>query len=410
MSIYDYLKAYTASALRISALNKVTANVDKREGSVIFDTISPLSVVAANIIDMMRIALENTNLQTAGGQWLDLIGQQPPCGVYRKQAVKAIKKAIATPSGVYVATNTRFKSNDGLGLFWRITSALGDDAYLLTCETAGAAGGGDYGELTPDSSVQGLDLLVFADEPAFNDGEDEESDDEFRLRIWDALKTNAYGGNFADYQHWVLNEIKTQSGEPSFDGMIFFPSTRYTGGGNIKIFPTQTDVIGRKYMPANQTACEALKSYLDPISASGLGAGVSPVGHRVEVASPGSDLWDLKISVVLKQGYDIDDYYDDAFDRVGSYFEIIRSNLVSKINDEFPMASGSTSGYIETITANNIIGYLIPEIECFESVESVKRKINGIYVDVNNTTYNPTFSNSLLPSISNITFEVVTDE
>ena len=124
MSIYDYLGAYTAPALLNLALNKVTANVDKREGAVIYDTLSPLSIVAAEIISMMQTALSNTDLQTASGEWLDLIGQQPPCGVYRKQATFAQKYAIATPIDASVPNGTRFQSNAGLGLFWAISSSL----------------------------------------------------------------------------------------------------------------------------------------------------------------------------------------------------------------------------------------------------------------------------------------------
>ena len=409
MAIYDYLKSYTAQALRVSALNRVTANVDKREGSVIYDTVSPLSVVAANIIDMMRIALANTDLQTASGQWLDLVGQQPPCGVYRTQAVKAIKIAVAHPSGVVIANDTLFKSNEGLGLVWRVTDSLGSDQYLLTCETAGAVGGSDYGALTPNVTVQNLDSIEFADEPPFNPGADEESDDDFRLRIWEALKTDAYGGNFADYKAWVLREVSNNG--PSFDGMMFYPSTRYSEGGNIKIFPTQTN--GYKYLPAMEQACVALKAYIDPDALNGLGAGMAPVGHRVDIEPPSASLWTLRITVTMKTGYVIDDYVDKARDRVETYFEVVRSNLVSKIGDSFPNATGSAAGYKATITKNNIIGYLIPEVECFESVVKVERLVNQFgfdeYIEIDSVTYDPTALSSSLPVINNIEFVVASN-
>lgn len=399
MGIYDYLGAYTAPALLNLALNQVTANVDRREGSVIFDTLSPLSIVAADIIAMMRSALSNTDLQSATGEWLDLIGQQPPCGVYRKQATFAQKYAIATPIDAPLTIGLRFQSNAGLGLFWAISEVLGDGRYILTCETAGAAPGGDYGTLTPVVSNSELKVFAFEDVAPFNAGNDEESDYDFRLRIWDALKTDAYGGNFADYKHWVLSDIGTRAGEPSFDGMQFFPSSRYIGGGNIMIRPTQPDQSGHAYCPADPAACDALKAYLDP--EGGSGAGVSPVGHRVSVAAPKADVWNLTIYVTLKSGYTLEDYISPARAQIEKYFEAVRRSLVSTINDAFPTASGASAGYLETLFISTLKGYLVPEISAFSAIGAVTRD-GAPAVDV---IYDPTAANASLPVLGTVSFE-----
>ena len=398
MGIYDYWGAYTAPALLNLALNKVTANVDKREGAVIYDTLSPLSVVAAEIISMMQTALSNTDLQTASGEWLDLIGQQPPCGVYRKQATFAQKYAIATPIDASVPNGTRFQSNAGLGLFWAISASLGDGRYILTCETVGASPGGDYGALTPVVSINGLKSLVFEDVAPYNAGSDAEDDYDFRLRIWDALKTDAYGGNFADYQHWVLSDIGQASGKPAFDGMMFFSASRYLGGGHIKIRPTQPDQYGHACCPATSAACEALKTYLDPDN--GTGAGIAPVGHAVDVSAPSSDVWDLTISVTLKNGYELNDYIVAAREQIEIYFETVRKALVSKIGDTYPSAYGASAGYIQTLYISTLKGYLVPEIDAFSAIGAVER--DGVAaVDV---IYDPTANNASLPVLGTVAF------
>ena len=402
MGIYDFLSSYTAPALLRSALGKVSSSVDKREGSVIYDTLSPLSVVAANIISMFKTALENTDLQTATGEWLDLIGQQPPCGVYRKQATKASKFASTTPNVDTLANDTAFQSNVGMGLIWRISQNLGNGRYLLTCETSGAAPGGDYGELTPSNTISGLQKIVFDDIAPFNEGSDAESDYDFRLRIWAALKMDSYGGNFEDYKRWILTEINQIPGMPAFDGFAFFPASRYTGGGNICIYPTQTASNGEKYLPASDEACDVLKQYLDPDSVSGMGAGVSPVGHHIEVKQANLSRISFRLTVKLKSGYNLNDYKQKAFERINEYFESLRAGIVTKMGDGFPENYNATTGFRYTIQASIMKSYLIPEIEAFDDVTKIEIHLASGWSDFTSINYGIKPNSGIVATLSTL--------
>ena len=277
-------------------MNAVTADVDKREGSVIFDTLSPCAVISASLISELKTALAETDIQTATESWLDLIASQ--FGVYRRSAIAAQKVGLATPADAGISLDQRFETKAGLDFYWKVTEILGDGYYVLTCETAGADGGADYGELTAVPAVSGLESFVFTSTVV--EGSDAESDTALRLRYWQELKSDAYGGNFSDYKDWIFHRFAQDASGATLDGMMIFPASRYLGGGTVLIRPTMES--SESYLPADQNVCDRLKAFLDPQNAQGLGAGIVPVGHRVTVQAPDLDTWDLVVKVRLHQG------------------------------------------------------------------------------------------------------------
>ena len=404
MGLYDYLATYTAPSILQSALNQITANVDKREGAVIYDTLAPLAVIAARIIGIMQTALENTDLQTASGSWLDLIASQPPACIYRNTAQAAQKSAQAKPIAVDIALGARFTTQNGMGNAWIITEKLSAGRYVLTCETAGAEPGGDYGELTPDDSIDGLESLSFEDVAPVNRGKDEEDDEEFRLRIWQNLKRNRYGGNFNDYMSWIFSDFANNANGGTLDGVQFFPASRYIGGGHIRIYPTAPDKDGNKYMPASAELCDRLKMFLDPPAGNlnGVGAGVAPVGHCVDVVQPDTDGWNLDISVILRTGRSeiTDADREAATKNLYAYFEEIRGELVSELGESFPNAGDSGTGYETTVYIDRIKSAATGGGAIFQSAQAVLRNGEG----ATDTTYTPGLwgQASQLPVISSI--------
>lgn len=350
-SIYDYLDKWTATAITRNVLSTVRSDVDKREGSVIYDAVAPLSFMVAAVLQMLKTALANTDLQTATGDWLDLLGSDK--GVYRKQATPSRRTAIVSPLSIELSIGARFETKAGLGLFWAITGATENQGeYILECETAGSEGGSDYGTLTPVVPVNGLDSFTFNTTMVY--GSDEESDLDFRLRIWESLKSDAYGGNFADYKDWVFNGFANSDNGTQIDGMMFYPSYRFDLGGRIKIFPTcaeyDSDGNAIRYLPATLSVSAALKDYLDPVGFSGLGAGIVPVGHEVIVSSPGKTILYVRVVVELKQGQTLtDDLKRAAYTDMQTYIESVRKESLTVVDSEFPW-----EGYGISITKGGV--------------------------------------------------------
>lgn len=351
-SIYDYLDKWTATAITQNVLKTVRSDVDKREGSVIYDAVAPLSFMVAAVLQMLKTTLANTDLQTATGDWLDLLGADK--GVYRKDAIASRRIASASPVDAPLSVGMRFETQAGLGLFWEIKSATGTQGeYIVECETAGSAGGSDYGNLSPVSTVNGLDSFAFQSTLIY--GADVESDMDFRLRIWASLKSDAYGGNFADYKNWVFNTFAESENGADIDSMLFYPSTSYNGGGTVKIFPTVTEYDSdseTKYLPASAFVCSALKAYLDPVGITGRGAGVAPVGHRVVVSAPGSTILNVRAYVELKAGQTqiSEDLKKAAYDDLQTYIESVRKVSVTLPESDFPR-----NGYSVSITLDGMV-------------------------------------------------------
>lgn len=397
-SIYDYLDKWTATAITQNVLKTVRSDVDKREGSVIYDAVAPLSFMVAAVLQMLKTTLANTDLQTATGDWLDLLGADK--GVYRKDAIASRRTALASPLDAQLTVGTRFETKAGLGLFWAIKSATENQGeYIIECETAGSEGGSDYGELTPVSPVNGLNSFTFYDTLVY--GSDEESDMDFRLRIWETLNSDAYGGNFADYKNWVFNTFAKSENGATIDGMLFYPSSGYHGGGTVKIFPTVTEYDlyedGLKYIPASSAICNYLKAYLDPINTSGLGAGIVPVGHRVTIESPQSTELEVVANVELKDGQsEISDEVKRAvYDDLQAYIESVRKDAITLPDSAFP-----TDGYSVSITLDGLVnaiqGLGATLILRFKQVVSVY--INGVEItSTNKLEWDNTAEDSALP-------------
>lgn len=374
-SIYDYLDKWTATAITRNVLSTVRSDVDKREGSIIYDSVAPLSFMVAAVLRMLKTALANTDLQTATGDWLDVIGSDK--GVYRKQAIPSRRIASASPIDIQLSVGTRFETKAGLGLFWAITSATENQGeYIVECETAGSDGGADYGELTPVVPVAGLESFIFTSTMVY--GSDTESDIDFRLRIWQSLKSDSYGGNFADYKDWVFNTFAGSENGSEIDGMLFYPA--FDGGGTVKIFPTaaeyDSDGNAIRFLPASSGVCAALKAYLDPINASGLGSGIAPVGHRVTVESPGTTVLIFSVSVELKSGQTeiTDELKRATYDDLQAYIESVRQESLTLSDSAFPDV------YKVSITRggadNAIMGLGAGLVTRFAQVVSVS--VNGI--------------------------------
>ena len=231
MGVYDSLDKYTQVALLQTALNAARDDVDKREGSIMYDALAPLAFLVGKVLEVFKSIAENADIQTAQGEALDWAASQ--FGIYRTEAVAAVREAQATPDGIEFEVGETFKTDAGLGLVWKCSEVLTGGKIVLQCQTAGADGGADYGELTPQASKDGLQSLVFVNTRSA--GADAETDAAFRIRFWRELQRESYGGNFADYQKWIFTLFAQQPNGAAIKGAAIFPA--WDGGGTVKIVP-----------------------------------------------------------------------------------------------------------------------------------------------------------------------------
>ncbi|MDF2804587.1 MAG: phage protein [Anaerocolumna sp.] len=258
-------------------LGRVTNDVDKREGSIIYDALAPCAYELAQIYFDLNHFVDLVSGDTAVGEYLDRIVTD--YGLTRKAATNAIRKI--TTSGP-VAINTRWGINNTV---YAITEMVDVNVYKATCEQPGSVGNYYDGKLTNIDNVSGVtavlgDILI--------PGNEEENDNTLRERFRQYLANPARNSNTAQYKQWAME----------FSGVgraKIFPL--WNGGNTIKIAITDSN-----YGPASDTLIDAFQDYIDP-SASGLGNGAAPIGSKVTVTGGARKNISVTANVVLADGY-----------------------------------------------------------------------------------------------------------
>jgi len=141
---------------------------------------------------------------TATGSDLDLIGVEYE--VIRKPATSAVLDIeIGGTNGTTIPATTEFIGTANAERYFPDASAIiagGVASLTVTAENTGIGGNllvGD--ELTVTTPIPGANPS--AEVTAIDTtGTDEESDDDYRIRVLDAIRTTGGGGNSADYRTW----------------------------------------------------------------------------------------------------------------------------------------------------------------------------------------------------------------
>lgn len=351
MGVYDGLDRYTQGVLLQTALNEARDDVDKREGSIMYDAVAPLAFLVAKVLEVFRGIAENADIQTAQGEHLDWAASQ--YGVYRIEAAAAVREAQATPETVQIAVGDRFRTDGGLGLVWECSEVLEGGKIVLQSRTAGADGGADYGQLTPEGNVEGLQSLVFTETRSA--GRDAETDAAFRIRFWKELQRESYGGNFADYQKWLFTLFAQEPNGAALRGVSFFAA--WDGGGTVKVVPYIGTADGALEAPTPETM-DALKEWLDPAEHEGEGAGMAPIGHAVTVEAPTFEEWDIAADVQTRAGQEEISEEDregaEADVRAAIEAEMLAS--VTQADSGYPTAAQYTFECTAAMLINAIMG------------------------------------------------------
>lgn len=258
---------YTYEALLKSALSRVSADIDKRQGSIIYDAIAPACAELAEAYVSMEMILNNSFADTAIRDYLVLRAKER--GLSPNEATYAEVKG---KFNCVIPSFSRFSID---GIYYTEVEELDPDSdeddsyryYRMLCETAGTEGNKHIGTLLPEETIEGLETAELTEVLVY--GEDDETTEDFRQRYFDSFNSDAFGGNRADYINWV-KEI---------DGVGQVRAERTPdGGGTVGVIITDPN-----NEPATDELVEKVKEVLDPASKTGLGEGVAPIGHSVTV-------------------------------------------------------------------------------------------------------------------------------
>lgn len=283
-------------------LSRVPDDIDKREGSIIYDALAPTAAELAQAYIELHSVKNSVSPDTATGDELTEYCYEK--GVFRKGATRSIRKGIFN---VQVPMNTRFSAQN---LTYRVLEKISDFVYKLECELAGESGNDFAGPIVPIDYIDGLSSAELTD--VILPGVNEESDEQLRERLRQHLIEPAQDGNSAQYKEWAN----------IFDGIgvgKVFPL--WNGGNTVKIAITD-----RLFQVADSILVNRFQEYLDPGS-QGLGNGVAPLGSKVTVTGGVKKDINITGNVVLSEGYTEPEGVSEAISKYLSSVTYVKNSV-----------------------------------------------------------------------------------
>lgn len=346
-------------------LTKVPENIDKREGSVIYDGLAPAAMLMALQSQNMATIIRETYIKTASGEFLDYRAVER--GTQRYAATNTVVKAkfedYEHKPLNNVVVGDRFASIGETPIFYTVTKINDDLTGELTAETPGSGANGYIGQIlpvTPNDRVNWAEILEVTI-PA----RDKETDDHLRKRLLNTNSWVAYGGNVADYLDMIskINDVGAVQVYPT-----------WAGPGTVKLV-----IVGNDYRPASAELVHKVKEQIDPEDKTTEGLGLAPIDHRVTVVAPEALTVNVKSNITLlsesskatvESGVKqvLEDYFKDLRQKwseinqaTGRGYSLIvyRSQVLSKImtvegvaNASLPLLNDKDSDVILTFNNN----------------------------------------------------------
>jgi uncharacterized phage protein gp47/JayE len=274
-------------------LEQVTTDIDKEQGSVIWDALSPCAIEMAKMYieldDVYRLAF----VKTSEGQHLtDLCFQ---FGIYRLPATKSIR---ACNLNMPVEIGTRFSIENSKLNFVLI------EPDRLECETPGSDGNKVEGRLLPIDYLEGFTNSFIGEVVIL--GENEELDENLRQRTIIHITRPEQDGNIDQYIKWASEFV-------GIGNTTVMPL--WNGANTVKVIIT--DAEGNT---ATQELVNRFQQYLDPL-ANGRGEGKAPIGAFVTVESATAQRININIAVERVSIYTIESVIESVRKVVKEYLK-----------------------------------------------------------------------------------------
>ncbi|OAB46535.1 baseplate J/gp47 family protein [Paenibacillus antarcticus] len=288
-------------------LDRVPGDVDKREGSIIYDALAPAAVELAQAYIELEI---NANLRfpdTATDEFLER--SIAWSGIVRKKASKAQLRAVFY-NGSNALLDIPIGSRFTLGaLNYKATEKLSLGNYRIECETAGSEGNRHFGAVLPIDYINDLgrgeitELLVA--------GEDKETDEALYDNYQERISRPITSGNRYQYESWA-REI------PGVGRARAFPL--WNGENTVKVAILDNDM--RTPAPA---IVNAVQTYIDPTQ-DGMGEGAAPIGPIITIVGALEVPINISVTVVLAVGATIEDIKEQIDNGMKAYSKDLAFN------------------------------------------------------------------------------------
>jgi len=299
----------TFEAITARMLGRASAEMDKREGSILYDMAASVAPELALFYMELDYYDQRTDPERAEGE--DLERKVWERGISREPATYALRLGVfADGEGnpFDVPIGSRFSADD---VNFITEEKFQDGQFYLRCETAGRIGNDYLGTLFPIAYIEGLATAELKD--IIIPGEDAEGDESLRQRYFDSLQTEAFGGNEMDYRR-KLHSL------PGVGGVKIYRA--WQGGGTVRIVFLNTE-----YAVPSAELVEEIQTAVDPVTNSGIGLGIAPIGHRVTIAPVTGTVIDIQTHITYGAGW--------SYEMLAPYIEKIIDGYFLEINQKW---------------------------------------------------------------------------
>jgi len=350
---------YTYSAIMQRLISHFPDDLDKREGSVIWDSCAAAALELEVAYKALEFGITNTFAIYANREFLILRAAER--GISPYSATCAVIKGEFTPTNIDVI-GQRFNLNK---LNYVVTEKISNGVYKLECETAGSVGGEKMGTMIPIEYVDGLETATATE--CLIPGEDEEETEHLRTRYLASFTENPFAGNIRGYIDFT-NSIS------GVGATRVIPI--WYGPGTVKVL-----ILDSNYNIPSSTLIQTVQTEIDP-NKDGMGEGLAPIGHKVTVASPSSVTCNINANFEFQTGYNFETLQSEIEEVIGDYLLELRADW-----------------------GNHLHNY--PTIVRISQIETRVLQITGI-VDINGTSINEnqanlSFTHDEVPVLGSVT-------
>ena len=287
-------EAHTEETILNRMLERVPKDLDKREGSIIYNALAPAAMEVARMYSDMDRFLEYTFASpNMPDEFLDLRVAEE--GLKREEATHAIKKGYFYDQDnnlINISIGSRFSIDD---FNFVAIEKVSNGTYKMQCESTGIEGNSITGQLIPIDYIEGLSTANLGE--LLIPGQEIENNESLFNRYVEHLNEKPFGGNIADYK------INTRA----IDGvgaLKVFPI--WNGGGTVKVV-----FLDSSYNVPTKELIDLVQTTLDPIPNNGKGLGIAPVGHVVTVLGAKDIEITIDTKLVLRRDVTIGQVQED---------------------------------------------------------------------------------------------------
>ena len=281
-------------------LNRIPNNMDKREGSIIYDALAPAALELQLMYIELDVIMNESFADTASREYL--IRRANERGITPEPATNAVLKGVFTPKNIDVL-GKRFNCDE---LNYVAVEKIADGEYKMQCETVGVDGNVGLGQMIPIEYIEGLETAELTE--ILIPGEDEEDTEIFRQRYFKSFESQAFGGNVADYKQ------KTNS-IPGVGSTKVTPV--WNGGGTVLL-----TIINSNFEAASGELIQLVQETIDPTQDAS-GKGLAPIGHIVTVNTAEEIPVNVTTTITYASNY--------SFDTLKTQIEEVIENYLSEL-------------------------------------------------------------------------------